>query len=226
MPGPIRNAARTRARILKIATSEFATKSFDGARVDRIAARARVNKHMLYHYFGSKEGLFTAVLEEMYGSIRDSQQEMSLAELPPEEALRQLIVQTHEVILAHPEFIGLLNSENLMKARHIRESAMIRQLYDPLIPGLRAILERGAEAGVFRAGIDPVDLYVSIGSLCFHAISNQHTLKAIFDVDLTSKAALERRLDHVTQMILAYCRAEFGSASQPAPPQRLSAIGN
>ena len=227
MPGPIRDAARTRSKILKVAMAEFAAKSYDGARVDRIAQQSAINKQMLYHYFGSKEGLFTAVLEEMYRSIRENQRDVSLAEMAPVEAVRALIVQTHEVIVAHPEFIGLLNSENLMKARHIKASAFIRQMYGSLIPALRSVLDRGVLDGVFRPGLDPVELYISIGSLCFHSLSNQHSLKAIFNVDLVSKAARANRLEHVTTMVLAYCAVpQRAAAGKPRPRLRLAAGGN
>lgn len=212
MPGPIRNAAKTRAKILKNATAEFAARGFDGARVDSIATRSRINKHMLYHYFGSKEGLFTAVLEAMYGSIRESQKDTSLLELSPTEAMRTLVAQTYGVILAHPEFIGLLSSENLMKARHIRASATIRDMYGPLLSVLRTILERGAASGEFRPDIDPIELYISIGGLSFHALSNQHTLKAIFSIDLISPEAIGRRLEHVTEMVMRYCETGIGAA--------------
>ncbi len=213
MAEPIRNAARTRAKILKNATAEFALRGFDGARVDSIAARSRVNKHMLYHYFGSKEGLFTAVLEAMYGSIREQQKDLSLLDLSPSEAMRNLVAQTYQVILAHPEFIGLLTSENLMKARHIRASATVREMYGPLLSVLRVVLQRGAATGEFRADIDPIELYISIGALSFHSLSNQHTLKAIFNVDLVSPAAIQRRLAHITDMVMAYCTSEHAAAT-------------
>jgi AcrR family transcriptional regulator len=182
---------------------------------------------MLYHYFGSKEGLFTAVLEAMYGSIRESQKDTSLLELSPTEAMRTLVAQTYGVILAHPEFIGLLSSENLMKARHIRASATIRDMYGPLLSVLRTILERGAANGEFRPDIDPIELYISIGGLSFHALSNQHTLKAIFSIDLISPEAIGRRLEHVTEMVMRYCEAGIGAAqSGTASTGRMAAIGN
>lgn len=226
MPGPIRNAAKTRAKILKHATAEFALRGFDGARVDGIAARSRVNKHMLYHYFGSKEQLFIAVLEAMYGSIREGQKDMALLDLPPVVAMRTLVAQTYGVILAHPEFIGLLSSENLMKARHIRASATIREMYDPLMAALRTVLERGAERGEFRPDIDPVELYISIGALSFHSLSNQHTLKAIFNVDLISPAAVSRRLEHITDMVMCYCAAGSAGAASQSADARVQAISN
>jgi AcrR family transcriptional regulator len=216
-----RNALKTKAKILKIATLEFSSKLFDGARMDRIAARANINKYMLYHYFGGKDGLFTAVLEAMYGSIRESQKDID-AHLSPSAAMKALIAQTYEVVYKHPEFIGLLNSENIMRARHIRNSQQIRDIYEPLIPTLQSILKRGEASGEFRTGIDPVELYISIGSLCFHFRSNQHTLKAIFDVDLESPKAISRRLDHINEMVLSFCRAKV---SQPGDPSKKTASG-
>ena len=150
--GRTRVAEVTRARILAAATAEFARKGLGGARVDAIAARARANKRMIYHYFGSKEKLFTAVLEEAYGHIRGAELKLPLAELEPEEALETLLRFTWDYYLAHPEFLSLVNSANLHKARHVKNSSRFKTSGPPFVGLVKSILDRGVAKGVFRAG--------------------------------------------------------------------------
>lgn len=127
------NSNRTRRLILKHAMTEFATKGYDGARVDNIARSFGLSKNMLYHYFGSKEGLFTAVLEDAYKAFRARQQHFEIRSTDPVNAMRRLIVHTFSALVENEKFIALLNSENLHKGRHIRRSRLIRSLYNPLI---------------------------------------------------------------------------------------------
>src|SRR5215213_5474718 len=155
---------KTRERILLHATAEFAARGYDGARVDGIARRCRLSKNMLYHYFGSKEGLFIAVLERAYETLRKRQRDFAIRGSDPGEAMRRLVAHTFQALLEHQEFIALLNSENLHKGRHIQRSRHIRQLYDPLVDTIREVLRRGAAQGLFRPDIDPVTLYLSLSS--------------------------------------------------------------
>ncbi|TMH72171.1 MAG: TetR/AcrR family transcriptional regulator, partial [Betaproteobacteria bacterium] len=134
-----RDPARTRSKILDAATVEFARYGLGGARVDRIAARAGANKRMLYYYFGSKEELFLAVLEESYAHIRNAERELDLEHRDPREALKRLVEFTWRYYLEHPEFMTFLNSENLHKGRHVQRSKRVRQLHSPLVETLRAI---------------------------------------------------------------------------------------
>jgi AcrR family transcriptional regulator len=197
-----RDPARTRGRILEAATAEFARYGLGGARVDRIAERAGANKRMLYYYFGSKEELFLAALEESYAHIRSAERDLDLAHRDPREALKRLVEFTWRYYLEHPEFMTLLNSENLHKGRHVRRSRRVHQLHSPLVETLRAILRRGERQGLFRAGIDPVQLYISIAGEGYFYLSNRYTLSRIFDRDLMAPRALAGRARHITQTIL------------------------
>ncbi|MGH8766086.1 MAG: TetR/AcrR family transcriptional regulator, partial [Burkholderiales bacterium] len=172
-----------------------------GARVDRIAARAGANKRMLYYYFGNKEDLFLAVLEASYAQIRSAEQTLELDHLEPRAALERLVGFTWEYFLAHPEFLTLLNSENLHKGRHVARSRRVREMHSPLVAMLARILKRGEKAGVFRRGVDPVQLYISIASEGYFYLSNRYTLSSIFGRDLMTKAALATRARHNVRMI-------------------------
>ena len=205
---PPRDADRTRAAILAAATAEFARHGLGGARVDRIAAATGANKRMLYYYFGSKEGLFLAVLEAAYAQIRRAEQELSLLDAAPTEGVCRLIEFTWNYFVAHPEFLTLLNSENLHVARHLKKSRHARALNSPLIETLGVVLERGRREGTFRAGVDPLQLYISIAALSYFYLSNNHTLSAIFGRDLAAPAAKRARVRHMTDVILGYLRPE------------------
>jgi AcrR family transcriptional regulator len=203
-PRPTRDALRTQAAILTAATQEFARYGLGGARVDRIALRAKANKRMLYYYFGSKENLFLAVLERAYESIRAEEQKLRLTDLPPAEGVTQLIVFTWNYFLAHPEFMTLLNSENLHRARHLKRSRKIEAMHSPLVATLSEVLARGAREGVFRGGVDPVQLYVSIAALGYFYLSNNHTLSTIFGRDLLAPRAKAQRLRHMVELVQGF----------------------
>jgi TetR/AcrR family transcriptional regulator len=188
------------------ATAEFARKGFDGARVDEIAARCKISKYALYYYFGSKEGLFTAVLDHVYQTLRARQHEISVRHLEPIDALRELVSHVFAAFRENPEAIAIVNSENLHKGRHIRRLTGIRQLYDPMVDTIRELLERGAAQGLFRPNLDPVLLYIALSSLCYLYVSNQFTLGAIFGRDLMSKTSQKVWVAHITEMVVAYCR--------------------
>jgi len=197
-----RDPERARARILAAATAEFARYGLGGARVDRIAARAGLNKRMLYYYFRDKDNLFLAALEARYADIRAAERTLDLEHLEPREALRRLVEFTWQYFLDHPEFLTLLNSENLHKGRHVRRSRRVPQMHSALVETLRGILKRGERAGVFRSGVDPVQLYISIAGEGYFYLSNRYTLAQIFKRDLMSKRALAERARHNTNMIL------------------------
>jgi AcrR family transcriptional regulator len=203
-----RNPERTRARILEAARVEFARDGLGGARVDRITARAGSNKRMIYYYFGNKESLFLAALESAYEQIREAEQSLKLTDLDPAEGMRRLVRFTWEYYLAHPEFIALLNSENLHRARHLKKSNEIQALHSPLVAMLEGLLQRGQRAGVFRRGVDAVQLYISIAALGYFYLSNNHTLSTIFGRDLMQARALKQRLAHMTELVLGYLSAK------------------
>ncbi len=200
----VRDADRSQNTILAAARDEFAEYGLGGARMDRIAERASLNKRLIYYYFRDKEALFQAVLEQSYRDIRQAEQQLNLLELRPPDALRRLVEFTWAYYLDHPEFLTLLNSANLHKARHLQGSQRARELNSPLIEMLAQILERGRRDGSFRGGIDPLQLYVSIAGMAYFYLSNNHTLSAIFGRDLMTAKAREERLTHMCDVILGY----------------------
>jgi len=203
-----RDSERTQAAILVAATREFAQHGLGGARVDRIAAGARTNKRMLYYYYGSKEALFVAVLEDTYASIRRAEKALSLLDVDPVESVHRLVEFTWNYYLAHPEFLTLLNSENLHGARHVRKSPNVREMNSPLIETLAEVLARGARSGVFRGGVDALQLYVTIAALSYFYLSNNQTLSAVFGRDLATARARKERLQHMVDVVLGYLRAD------------------
>ena len=203
VPRP-RDPERTRRAILDAATAEFVQHGFGGASVNEIAARAQVNKRMLYHYYGKKDDLYLAVLECCYHRIRSAERQLRLTNLAPREAVETLVLFTWNYFLEHPEFLSLINTENMLEARYLRQSERIGELHSPLIEMLSDVLRRGAAEGVFREGVDPVQLYIDIASLGFFYLSNRHTLSTIFRRDLGDEAMLRERGRHVVDVILGY----------------------
>jgi AcrR family transcriptional regulator len=199
-----RDADRSQKDILDAGLAEFAEAGLGGARMDRIAGRAGVNKRLIYYYFDSKERLFLAVLERAYQNIRGEEQQLNLSQVEPIEAIRRLIAFTWNYYIAHPEFLTLLNSENLHRARHLKQSPNARRLNSPLVAMLAEVLDRGRKAGLFRAGVDPVQLYISIAGLAYFYLGNCHTLSTIFDRDLLGAKAKVERLSHMTDLVLGY----------------------
>ena len=201
-----RDPAKNQQRILKAATAEFARYGLGGARVDRIAERAGANKRMLYYYYGNKEALFLAVMEASYARIRSAERSLKLGEIDPEEGIRRLVEFTWAYYLKNPEFLTLLNSENLHKARHIRRSKNIPAMHSPFVAMIEDLLKRGVRAGKFRRGVDAVQLYISIASLSYFYQSNRHTLSTVFARDLFSARNRAERLKHMVELVLGYLR--------------------
>lgn len=199
-----RNPERTKEAVLSAAIEEFSQNGLDGARVNQIATRAGVNKRMLYHYFGNKEDLFLAVLEAVYHDIRTHEQELHLEELTPTEAMRQLVDYTFDYYIANPHFIKLLNNENLYGARHLKRSKKIPKMHSPLVSLLESVLARGVRDKVFRKGVDPVQLYISIAGVCYFYMSNIDTLSTIFQQNLRVPRAIKERREHAADVILGY----------------------
>ena len=201
-----RNAEQTRQRLLRAATREFAAKGFAGARVDTIAARAKINKRMLYHYFGSKEGLFLAVLEDAYGSIREAEKDLALEHLAPHQAIERVVDFTWDYYLQHPEFLTLVNSANLHKARHLKKSRVLPEMHSGMLQMIGAVLNRGVASGEFRADADPLQLVISVAALGYYYLTNRYTMAVIFDFDPMEPAALERRRAEIKHTVLASLR--------------------
>jgi len=190
----VRDAEATQRRILDAAKKEFARKGLGGARVDDIAERAKANKRMIYHYFESKESLFQRVLEDAYVDIRTAEQKLELDHLAPEEALERLVRFTWKYYLDNPEFLTMVNSENLHKARHLKKSKVVQVLSRRFVAMVDTILERGAKQGVFREGIDPVQLNITIAAIGYYYLTNRFTGAIIYERDLMSRESLDTRL--------------------------------
>jgi AcrR family transcriptional regulator len=201
-----RNPERTKELIHKAALAEFSEHGYGGARVDMIAERAGVNKRMLYHYYGNKDDLFLYVLERSYEKIRTHEEKLDLENLSPEDAVRELVKFTFTYHHQNPEFMRLLNNENLYKAEHIKKSKKIKQLHSPFVDLMKDVLLRGEKDGVFRRGVDPVQFYVTVASVAYFYLSNIYTLSTIFGRKLNSKAAIDERLEHCIEVVLGYLR--------------------
>ena len=224
----VRDSERTQAAILAAATQEFARHGPGGARVDRIAARAKTNKRMLYYYFGRKDALFLNVLENTYAGIRNAEKQLSLLDAPPAEGICRLIRFTWDYYVAHPEFLSLLNSENLHAAKHLRRSRHVLAMNSPLIETLGTVLARGREACVFRSGVDPLQLYISIAALSYFYLGNNHTLSAVFGRDLATPQSHAARLAHMTDLVLGYLRPDAAGATRVRtdPPRAVAAAAD
>ena len=183
-----RDADRTQRGDPRAAMAEFAGHGFGGARIEAIAERAGVNKKLIYYYFAGKDELFLAVLEQTYADIRAAERELHLEASDPLQAIESLVAFTWRHYLAHPEFLALLNSENMLRAGHLKRSPRIRQMNSPLIEVLAEVLARGEKSGELRGGIDPMQLYISIAGLAYFYLSNKHTLGTIFGRDLMRRA--------------------------------------
>jgi AcrR family transcriptional regulator len=206
-PTRTKDPQRTMADILVVASREFAEKGLAGARIDVIAEATRTSKRMIYYYFGSKDGLYVAVLESAYQHIRDAEAGLQLAELAPEDALRRLVGFTVDYHLAHPEFTRLVMTENIHRGEHLARSRVIQTLNGPAIDAVARVYERGCEAGVFRAGLDVVDLHMSISALAVFNVANRHTFALIFKRELDSAAAVAARRASIVETIVRFVRA-------------------
>jgi TetR/AcrR family transcriptional regulator len=201
-----RTAALTKEKIIKAAITEFARKGLDGARVDEVARRSGVNKTLLYQYVGNKDHLFTAALEAAYQSIRERQREFLARQLDPETGVRQLVHLLMSIWVEHQDYGKLLASENFHGGKHVKRSKLIGEMYQQLVDALINLLKRGVVQGVFRPGIDAIDLYISISSLSAYYVAHQHTLNAIFHIDALQPRRLQQRENHIVDMVLRYVR--------------------
>ncbi|MCG1019143.1 MULTISPECIES: TetR family transcriptional regulator [Burkholderiaceae] len=199
-----RDPEGTRRRILAAAAEAFANGGLSGARVDQIACRAGTNERMLYYYFGSKEQLFTAVLEQALTGFAEAERTLDLNGLAPVEAMTRLAHFIWAFYHQHPDLLRLLNNENLHEARYLQQSTRIRETVSPMLATLSGILERGHRAGLFRAGIDPLRLYVTISGLGYYIVSNRHTLKATLGRDFGQGDEHAEMVRLNTDMLLAY----------------------
>jgi TetR/AcrR family transcriptional regulator len=206
----------TRDRVLRAGIVEFCRHGYIGARIDQIAKRAGCNMRMIYHYFGSKEKLYVAVLERVFGELRLEESRLHLAHLDPIEGVLALVDFTMGHLGRHPEFIALLGNENLLRGKYLRRSHVVPRASAPLLEAIRDLLERGRRAGVFGRDVDPLQFYVSILSLCYVHVSNRYTLSITFNRDIADPDWLDARRRHVQQMVLAYlCPAPVAATVTP-----------
>jgi AcrR family transcriptional regulator len=197
------DADSTRSNILDVAMREFADKGLDGARVDEIAEKTASSKRMIYYYFGGKDELYRAVLERAYAGIREREAAENFEALPADEALRAHVAHTFDYHATHPEFVRLVMNENIHRGAHIAHIPAIRERNRRVVASTQEIIDKGLTAGLFRTGIDPFDLHMTISALCFYNVSNRYTLSTVFDADLESAEALERRKRSVIETVLA-----------------------
>lgn len=202
-----RDSVKTKAHILGCALAEFATHGYDGARIERIVKAADINISLAYQYFGSKENLFIAVMEQAYDLMRASHRDFDVRDLAPAQAMESLIRWTFRIFVEHPEIISLLNSENVHRGKHIAKSKHIKILYNPLLDTIRMVLDRGAAAGVFRADVDAEALFISMNGMGYFYLSNKHTLGVILGRDLMTRKALAHHEDHIVAVVLGFLRA-------------------
>ena len=203
-----RDAEKTKSEILRAARDEFCEQGFNGARVDSIAARAKTNKRMLYHYWGNKEALYSAVLLDAYQEIRRGERELTLSQFSPTEAIDRMVRFTFRHFLANPWFPRLLAVENLQNARFLKQIKDLPALHSPLVAELGGILERGHRLGVFRTDVDPTQLYISIAGLGYFYVSNMKTLSVIFGRDLNQVSMIQEREAQAVQMVLDYLKTK------------------
>lgn len=199
---------RNRREIIAVATTHFADKGFAGARVDEIAAATATSKRMIYYHFGSKDGLYRAVLTEAYLGIRSAELDAGLADLPPLAALEHLVALTFDYHFAHPELMRLVMDENMRRGPHIGSVAQARN--EHILPQTQGLLDRGVADGSFRAGIEAIDLHMTISALAFYFVANRYTFGTLFGADMESPQAAARRRAQVVETVVRYCRAEVG----------------
>lgn len=192
----------SRPALLGAARSAFSERGLEGARVDDIARRAGVNKQLVYHYFGSKDGLYTAVLEQVYREIRDQELALELDSLPAEKAMRELVGFSYDYLAKSPDFVRILADENAHGGQHLKGSDIVKEVNKPIIELISKTLARGTAAGVFRDGLDPLHVYLSIAGMSFFYFANMHTLSRAFDADLGSPRGIAERRAHIVDFVL------------------------
>jgi AcrR family transcriptional regulator len=202
-----RDAERTRAEIIEVATDEFAQHGYSGARVDEIANRTRTTKRMIYYYFGGKEQLYLAVLERAYAEIRAAERTADVDHLDPVAAVRRLAEVTFDHHEAHPAFIQLVGVENAQQAKHMTHVARLVDLNSSAVAVLHGVLERGRRDGVFRADVDALDVHMMISSFCFFRVANRHTFRALFDRDLLDPGRRRHYRTMLGDLVTGYLRA-------------------
>lgn len=208
-----KSPAANRARMLAAAIDEFAARGFKGASMDAIAARTHTTRALINYYFGSKEKLYLAVLEQVYAEIREAEGRLDLDHLQPAEAVRRIVEFTYGYYVAHEGFVRLVVAENQARGRHLRKSRAMRTLNRPIIERLSEVIARGQAQGLFRPGIDPVEVHKAIAALGIFNVANQYTFGAIFQRDMGARGDVARRCEIVAEMILGYLKTSQRTTS-------------
>ena len=199
-----RNAETAKADLIASARREFADHGFALAGIEAIAEPTGLNKKMIYHYFGSKEGLYIAVLEEAYLGIRKMEQSLHLDELDPLDAIRKLVESTWDYYVANPEFLALVNQENLLRAEYLRKSGIVKRRTSTLLSIVQDVLDQGVEDGVIRSGIDPMQLNHSIAGLGFYYLNNRFTNTELYAFDHMTPEALAARRTFIVDFVMSF----------------------
>lgn len=203
-----RDPERTRRAILEAARAEFCLHGFNGARIERISSRSKSNMRMIYHYFGNKEGVYLSVLESTYSELRNQERQLDLTNSEPLEGMRKLILFSFDFFASRSDFISLISTENILKGHYLKRLPSIQAMSVPLINTIGDLLNRGVAQGVFKPGIDPLQLYVSLVAQSQLHISNRHTLSVLFNQDLSDQDWLKDRREHTLNMLIDHltCR--------------------
>jgi AcrR family transcriptional regulator len=200
------DAERSRADILAVARTEFVEHGLAGARVDAIAEKTRTTKRMIYYYFGNKEGLYSAVLQQAYAGIRSTEAALALADLDPMTALHRLIEATFDYDDAHPDFVRLVAIENIHQAEYLKQLPMMQSVNADVLASLDTILVRGRQAGVFTRDCSALDVHLMISGLCFFRVSNRYTFGAIFGCDLSAPEVRARHKAMIVETVVGWLR--------------------
>jgi AcrR family transcriptional regulator len=211
-----RDAERTKASLLAAALKEFSQQGYSGARIDKIAARARCNIRMLYHYFGNKKNLYLAVLESAYDNILQQEAKVQIDYDQPLEGVLALLKFVYDYFEKHPEFEGLLRTENMMQGKFVLRSQHVTQAAFPLRQVMTDLVESGERKGVFREGLDPVQVYVTILSVSRFHLANAYSLSALLGTDLTRPDWRKARFRHACALLTAYLTLAPQDAKAPA----------
>ena len=194
----------TRQNIIEVAAQEFALNGLSGARIDEIAAKTRSSKRMIYYYFGSKEGLYVSALENAYRQVREGEAKLDIEGLPPLDALKRLVEFTFDHHHQHEEFIRMVMIENIHHGEFLERSGAIRDLNITAIGNIEAIYAKGLADGMFRAGLDPLEIHWQISALCFFNVSNRATISKIFGKDVGSAAYQESLRRQTVEMVIRF----------------------
>ena len=201
------NPEKTRQDILQAAITEFVQQGLSGARVDAIAERTKTSKRMIYYYFGSKEQLYVEVLEKLYGDIRHTEAQLQLDALEPLAAIQRLVEFTFDHHDRNVDFVRIVCIENIHYGENVKQSTAIRSLSGNVRSLLDETLRRGEAAGVFRKGLEAIDVHLLMSSFCFYRVSNRHTFSEIFQIELSDEAIKQRHKQVICESVLRYIQA-------------------